>query len=66
MGRHTESHLTEQGQEQVRDAAKQLKTVSIDKVYASPVTRAVETAKIVCEELGVSYEVDERLYEIEL
>lgn len=66
VGRHIESHLTEQGQEQVRDAAKQLKTVSIDKVYASPVTRAVETAKIVCDELGVSYEVDERLYEIEL
>ena len=66
VGRHIESHLTEQGRQQVADAAKQLKTISIDKVYVSPVTRAIETAKIICDVLGMTYEIDERLYEIEL
>jgi probable phosphoglycerate mutase len=66
VGRHIESHLTAQGRQQAADAAKQLKSISIDKVYVSPVIRAVETAQIVCDTLGLSYEVDERLYEIEL
>ncbi len=66
VGRHIESHLTSQGRQQVADAAKQLKTIPIDKVYASPVIRTMETAQIVCETLGMDYEVDERLYEIEL
>lgn len=66
VGRHIESHLTSQGRQQVADAAKQLKSIPIDKVYVSPVIRAMETAQIVCETLGMDYEVDERLYEIEL
>ena len=66
VGRHIESHLTSQGREQVADVSKQLKRIPIDKVYASPVIRAMETAQIVCDTLGMSYEVDERLYEIEL
>ncbi|MGI0048668.1 MAG: histidine phosphatase family protein [Nitrososphaera sp.] len=66
VGRHIESHLTSQGREQVADVSKQLKSIPIDKVYVSPVIRAMETAQIVCDTLGMSYEVDERLYEIEL
>ena len=66
VGRHIESHLTSQGRQQAADAAKQLKSIPIDKVYASPVIRTIETAQIVCEILGMDYEVDERLYEIEL
>jgi 2,3-bisphosphoglycerate-dependent phosphoglycerate mutase len=66
VGRHIESHLTSQGREQVADVSKQLKNIPIDKVYVSPVIRAMETAQIVCDTLGMSYEVDERLYEIEL
>src|SRR5688500_11256249 len=66
VGRHIEAHLTPQGREQVADAAKQLKTIKIDKVFASPVIRAIETAQIVCDTLGMDYEIDERLYEIEL
>ena len=66
VGRHIEVHLTEQGKQQVADTAKHLKTIKIDKVFASPVIRAVETAKIVCETLGMDFEIDERLYEIEL
>jgi probable phosphoglycerate mutase len=66
VGRHLESHLTEQGRQQVADAARYLKGVKIDRVVASPVIRTVETAKIVCDAIGVDYETDERLYEIEL
>ncbi|MGA8913123.1 MAG: histidine phosphatase family protein [Nitrososphaeraceae archaeon] len=66
VGRYIESHLTEYGKQQVADTSKYLKNVPIEKVYVSPVTRTVETAKIVCKLLGMNYEIDERLYEIEL
>jgi 2,3-bisphosphoglycerate-dependent phosphoglycerate mutase len=66
VGRNLESHLTSQGKLQVEDTAKYLKGVSIDKVYVSPVTRAIETAEITCNLLGLEYQIDERLFEIEL
>jgi 2,3-bisphosphoglycerate-dependent phosphoglycerate mutase len=66
VGRHIESHLTEFGKQQVLDTAKFLKNVPIEKIYVSPVIRTVETANIVCKTLGIEYETDERLYEIEL
>jgi probable phosphoglycerate mutase len=66
VGRHIESHLTDYGRQQVEDTARYLQNVPIERVYVSPVTRTVETAKIVSKILGISYEIDERLYEIEL
>jgi probable phosphoglycerate mutase len=66
VGRNLESHLTSQGKLQVEDTAKYLKEISIDKVYVSPVTRAIETAEITCNLLGLEYQIDERLFEIEL
>jgi 2,3-bisphosphoglycerate-dependent phosphoglycerate mutase len=66
VGRNIESHLTSQGKRQVEDTAKYLKEISIDKVYVSPVIRAVETAVITCKVLGLEYQIDERLFEIEL
>lgn len=66
VGRHLESHLTEFGRQQVADAAKQLKNVPIDRVVVSPVIRTMETAEIVCNAIGTGFEIDERLYEIEL
>ena len=66
VGRYVESHLTEYGKQQVADTAKYLKNVPIEKVYVSPVIRTVETARIVCKVLGMNYEIDERLYEIDL
>lgn len=66
VGRHIESHLTEYGKHQVLDTAKYLGEISIDKVLVSPVLRTIETAEIVCEYLGLDYQIDERLYEIEL
>src|ERR671916_2925039 len=66
-GRHLESHLTENGRQQVVDSAKQLmKNIAIEKVYVSPVIRTVETAQIVCQILGTEYAIDERLYETEM
>jgi 2,3-bisphosphoglycerate-dependent phosphoglycerate mutase len=66
VGRHIESHLTEYGKHQVLDTAKYLGEISIDKVLVSPVVRTIETAEIVCEYLDLNYQIDERLYEIEL
>jgi 2,3-bisphosphoglycerate-dependent phosphoglycerate mutase len=66
VGRYIDSHLTEYGKQQVADTANYLKKVPIEKIYVSPVTRTIETANIVCEALGMNYEIDERLYEIEL
>lgn len=66
VGRHIESHLTEIGRQQVRDTANYLKEIVVDKVFVSPVIRARETAEIVCDVNNLDYEIDERLYEIEL
>jgi probable phosphoglycerate mutase len=66
VGRYVESHLTEHGRWQVENTVELLKTAHIAKVYVSPVTRALETAQIVCKTLGLDFEIDERLYEIEL
>lgn len=66
VGRYIESHLTEYGKQQVADTAEHLRNLPIEKVYVSPVIRTVETARIVCKVLGMNYEIDERLYEIDL
>jgi probable phosphoglycerate mutase len=66
VGRHIESHLTEIGRQQVTDTANYLKEILVDKVFVSPVIRARETAEIVCDVINLDYEIDERLYEIEL
>jgi 2,3-bisphosphoglycerate-dependent phosphoglycerate mutase len=66
VGRNLESHLTNQGRRQVEDTARWLKEISIEKVYVSPVIRAIETAQITCKVLGLEYQIDERLFEIEL
>lgn len=66
VGRYIESHLTEYGKQQVSDTAKYLKNMPIEEVFVSPVTRTIETAKIVCKILGKKYKIDERLYEIDL
>ena len=47
VGRHIESHLTERGIQQVKDTGQHLRKLKIDRVYVSPVTRTIETAKII-------------------
>jgi len=65
-GRRSEYHLTERGKAQVTDVAEKLKTVPIDAIYTSPITRTIETAQIVAEKIGIDYKTDERLTETEM
>lgn len=65
-GRELESHLTDEGREQVKEAAEKLKDVNIKAVYTSPITRAIETAEIICKELLLDYIIDDRLIEIDM
>ncbi len=66
VGRNLESHLTDLGREQVKNTSQILTTIDIHKIYSSPVIRTVETAEIVSRNIGVPFEEDERLFEIEL
>lgn len=66
VGRYKESHLTEEGKQQVSETAQLLKNMSVDKIISSPVTRTVETTEIVSKILNMEYSIDDRLYEIDL
>ena len=56
--------LNECGRAQSRALAHYLKTVAIDAIYASPRSRALETAQIIAASLGQEVRQDERLAEI--
>lgn len=66
VGRNLESHLTDLGREQVTQSSELLKSIPIHKIYSSPVIRTVETAEIASKILELPFEIDERLFEIEL
>ncbi len=51
----TENKLTLKGELQVRASAQKLKGSGVDIIFASPLTRTQETARIVCDELGLPY-----------
>ncbi|MBS1844074.1 MAG: histidine phosphatase family protein [Actinobacteria bacterium] len=55
--------LTEKGERQARDAGRALAALGIviDACLASPKVRALETARLACEALGVEVEVTEAL-----
>ncbi len=55
--------LNEKGIAQAMEAAKRLKAVRFDRVYSSPLTRAVETARIVAPDCEVR--TDDRLIEMD-
>ncbi len=46
--------LTRKGVSQIKDAAKYLKTEKIDMIYCSPKTRAIQSANILKEKLGIA------------
>jgi broad specificity phosphatase PhoE len=50
--------LTEEGKRQARDAARSLAEHGIARLIASPYTRALETATIIADELGLEIEVE--------
>ncbi|MFB6212898.1 MAG: class I tRNA ligase family protein [Candidatus Magasanikbacteria bacterium] len=55
--------LTKRGENQIKEAASNLSNKGIDKIITSDFERTKQTAEIVAEELGIDFEVDERLRE---
>lgn len=63
-----ENHLTEAGKAQVRKSAEELRGKGITTIVASPIARVQETARIVCETLGLDpaqIMTDTRLSEVQ-
>jgi 2,3-bisphosphoglycerate-dependent phosphoglycerate mutase len=57
--------LTPGGTEQAKALANSLKGLSVARLFSSPLLRAVQTAQILSEQLGVSYEVTDALREFD-
>lgn len=57
--------LTEKGRQQARDLAEKLRTAGIVKIYTSPLQRAVQTAEILAQALGVEFEITDALREFD-
>jgi broad specificity phosphatase PhoE len=55
--------LTAKGREQATLLAQKLKPLSVSKLYASPLLRAVQTAEILAETLACPYEITDSLRE---
>jgi probable phosphoglycerate mutase len=55
--------LTEAGRAQARTLAQVLQPASVTRLYSSPLLRAVQTAEIVAELLGLKYEITDALRE---
>lgn len=60
----SESPLTERGREQAKSAAKRLCAENIDLIYSSPLSRALDTAKIIRGDRDIKIVTDKRLSEI--
>lgn len=61
----SESPLTDNGRRQARTAAEKLAEFHIDRIVSSTLSRALDTAAIVAEVLGVSVVADSRLMEFD-
>jgi len=57
--------LSEKGIQQSKNLAKRLRDEKFDEFYCSSLKRAIETAKIVSEELKVSFKIEEVLNEFD-
>lgn len=60
---HLDSPLTDTGKLQAAELALSLEHYDIDQVISSPLGRAVETAKVCCNVLGVPYQIEPQLIE---
>lgn len=61
---HTDIPLNDNGKQQARRLAGQLRDEHIDAVYASDLCRASETARLLCEPLGLTPQPEPRLREM--
>jgi len=57
--------LTDKGRQQARDLADKLRTAGIVKIYTSPLQRAVQTAEIMAQTLGIEFEITGALREFD-
>jgi broad specificity phosphatase PhoE len=57
--------LTEKGRQQARDLAVKLQDANIARIYTSPLQRAVQTAEILAQALGIEYEISAALREFD-
>lgn len=55
--------LTDKGKSQAAETARELAGVNVDSFFTSPVQRAVETAEIVSQSVGMKPSIDERIRE---
>jgi probable phosphoglycerate mutase len=58
-----DSKLTDLGKQQAKKVGIALKEIGIDKFISSDLTRAKETSSIISTEIGLSFELDQRLRE---
>ena len=63
LGRATDLPLNEKGMKQAEEAARQLKDLVPDVFICSPLLRARQTADAIAKEIGMQYEIDDRLTE---
>jgi broad specificity phosphatase PhoE len=63
LGKHP---LTEKGRQQALELAQKLKGLPITACYTSPILRALETAQIICAELGIPYVITDALREFDV
>ena len=61
---HGNSELTQKGEEQAFELAKAIKEYSIDDIYSSDLGRAIQTAQIIGNEIGVDVNETESLREM--
>lgn len=60
----TDIPLNEEGRKMAKDAAEKYKRIPFDVCYCSPLSRALETAKLLLEKRNVPIRVDDRLKEM--
>ena len=65
-GRTSGYPLTELGIRQAEKISDFLQPFNISYIYSSPIERAEHTSKIVSKKLGIDYDIDERLTEIDM
>jgi bisphosphoglycerate-dependent phosphoglycerate mutase len=56
--------LTERGKLQAEAVGKRMLDAKIDRIFTSPMGRAIETAKPACELLGIDYKIEEWTHEV--
>lgn len=58
--------LTERGLIQAKKVSEELKNHSVHTLYSSPIKRAIQTAEIICEKIGIDIVIENAFREMEL